>query len=181
MLRLRRNPTIRLAHSAHEATRPLFRVIKRLLTILLIISILVGGGFAVFLWYMDKNSTTPKQAAMVEEVETTATPKPKVNQFKQIGVAIQYITPNVAPGGSMTYTVHTNAEAICTLEVIYDTSETEMKFDDSNLESKTADENGVASWKWTVPPTAPQGKAEADASCANKKTWAHVVGDFVVK
>lgn len=181
MLKISKSPTRELVGGRSNRFATVMRKIRKTAVFLILIVILGGGAAFGYIWFMGLNSKPVVQQAVAQNVQAQEEAPKKVNQYKTIGVAIQYIDREITAGDTMSFSVHTNREATCTLEVLYDSGNSDMEFNDAGLKPKVSDEYGAVTWKWTVPATAPKGEASADATCANKKNWAHVVGDFIVK
>ena len=91
-----------------------------------------------------------------------------------VAASVQMITSPLEPGMNAMISVKTNAEAKCTIKVVYDKTAST----DSGLVEKIADDYGMVSWTWTVEPTAPLGSWPVWVTCANEKNSAAVKADL---
>jgi hypothetical protein len=153
-------------------------VIKTLVSTVVLLVLLVGGGVA-YTWYSGKNGpdVQPEEPEPVATSQSPFSKPPKVSPKARVGLSIQFLTSPVRPGENASINVKTNPLADCEITVEYD----EKKSKDSGLKPKAADEYGIVDWTWTVDETAPKGKWPVEVTCANKKNWGKVIGDLVVK
>lgn len=141
--------------------------------------ILTLGAGAGYTWYMGQQPLPPVAevvpVAEVSEPVSAAkhmTPDPNA----KASAAIEMLTSPVAPGMNASVNVKTNANAECTISVVYDKTASK----DSGLSSKTADEFGIVDWTWTVESTVPYGTWPVKITCTIDKKSAVVQGDLVV-
>jgi hypothetical protein len=156
-------------HTTKKTIKNTFRTI----TILLLLSIIVGIGYT---WFMGQTTTAP-----VAKVEVPTTTRPGVKQVAiadnvPVGVSVQLLTTPVAPGSNASITIKTLPIVNCTISVVYD----KIASKDSGLTSKVSDEYGSITWAWTVEPTVPTGKWPVTVTCAKGKKSGVVIGDLVV-
>lgn len=145
------------------------RKLTVLCVILLVPAVLAGAGY---LWLMHEFHKTPSATYM--EVKSKA---PTQVANARLDVWVQSFTTPVMPGKSASMTVKTGANAHCTIEVIYDKG----KSTDPALTQKLADEEGIASWTWTVPAATPEGQWPVRVTCVNSlKKSSTVRGDLEV-
>lgn len=150
---------------------------RRLMTMSLTLLLLTGSGGVAYTWYMgQQKSAAASQPAPVYKARTVIKP-PKIASDAPLGVSVQTFTPEAKPGENASVSIRTNPEATCSVTVKYG----ETLAVDSGLAPKAADEYGLASWSWTIAPTAQNGKAPVTVTCSNKKHSAVVVTDVLVK
>jgi hypothetical protein len=142
--------------------------------ILVLLAIVVGVGYT---WYMGRHKT-----ALANDPTPSRTIRPvlkplKVSSIAPVGVSTQMITSPIKAGDNASITIKTNPEADCTIVAKYNN----VPAQDSGLVAKSADEYGVASWAWTVAPSAPKGTWPVEVTCKNKKNSAVVKADLVVQ
>lgn len=138
------------------------------------------GGGAGYTWYMGQQPLPPsvaEEAPAPEIAEPVSAAKHMTpNPNAKASAAIEMLTSPVTPGMNASVNVKTNANADCTVSVIYD----KITSKDSGLAPKTADEFGIISWTWTVDSTAPYGTWPVKVTCTINKQSAVVQGDLVV-
>lgn len=150
--------------------------IRRTISGVLVLALLLGAAGAGYTWYMGEQKTaafvaeTPVPSRRVEMKPTAQDPNANV------GVSVQTLSSPVQPGQNASISVRTNQLANCTILVKYG----EVTATDSGLAKKAADEYGTISWSWTVPANAPLGKAPVKVDCANKSKSGSVTGDLII-
>jgi hypothetical protein len=150
--------------------------IRRMTTGLLVLCLLAMATGIGYTWYMGRHKTAlADQPAPAKSVRPVFRPL-KVASDAPIGVATQTFTSDVKRGDNASISVRTNPEADCIISVKYGS----ILAQDSGLVGKKADEFGVASWAWTISPSAPKGAWPVQVSCKNKKNSAVVIVNLVV-
>lgn len=174
MLEIKKKPHQKVIHHGSKL-RPLLHALRRVVTGVLVIGlILTAIGFA-YTWYNSKYGEEPK-------VTATLKPKPKPRERVKpsptgpVNASVQSLTTPIMPGSNASITVHTNADANCTITVEYN----KVASKDSGLIPKKADDMGLVTWGWTVPANTPVGKWPVKVTCANLKKSGMVIGDLVV-
>jgi hypothetical protein len=153
-------------------------VYKTLLSIVVILVVLVGGGVG-YTWYMGRSNAyvePPAPEPVANPVEALTTPR-EPRPDAPFGASVQTITSPVEPGDNADISIKTRPKADCEIVVEYD----EVKSEDSGLVPKKADEYGIVSWTWTVDDTAPKGKWPVGVTCVYGKKSAFVRGDLRVQ
>lgn len=150
----------------------------KITVVVLVITLLLIGAALLYAWYSSQHDGGAKSTS------ATTKPVPKLASHHkpapdaQIGVATQFITNPVTPGDNASMSIHTNADARCTITVMYD----KTTATDSGLMPKAADDYGLAEWSWTVPAATPLTKnGSVDVWCANAKYNAHVMETLVIQ
>jgi hypothetical protein len=153
-------------------------VYKTILSIVVLLMVLVGGGVA-YTWYVGNN----------DAYETPAGPEPAANPVEALtkpreiapdakfGASVQFITSPVEPGKNSSISIKTRPEAECEIVVEYD----EVKSEDSGLVPKKADEYGIVGWTWTVEDYQPVGKWPVEVTCAYGEQSAFVRSELRVE
>jgi hypothetical protein len=144
--------------------------------ILLVLAVGAGVGYT---WYTSQHAQE-NTLAFQEPTQATGGPQ-KVTHVKpasdaKVGASVQSITSPVVPGMNASIMVKTNADANCTITVVYDKTPSK----DSGLTKKKADEYGLVEWTWTVESTVPLGNWPVKVVCANAKNSAMVQNDLRV-
>lgn len=144
------------------------------IVLLLVVTAVAGIGYT---WYMSEYGNEENQAIQ-QPAEASGgmqvSKRPKISDTATLGVSVQSITSPVTPGSNASFTVKTNPEAMCSVEVVYN----DVPVKDSGLVAKKADEYGIVEWTWTVAGNAPVGNWPVKATCANKKNSAVVENDL---
>lgn len=170
---LRRSPTPQRRAAAERRKESL----RRTMTVTIVLAFVLMAGGAGYTWYMGEQKTaaiTPEEPVPSRRIDI----KPvKQDPNANVGVSVQMLSSPVQPGQNASISVRTNQLANCTIAVKYG----EVLSTDSGLTKKTADDYGTVSWSWTVPATAPEGKAAVKVDCANKSKSGSVTGDLIVK
>ena len=142
--------------------------------VLLLVFLAAGVAYT---WYMGKNNVAVEEEPLVSVDTNLPLIVPSIPAADAtIGVSVQMLTSPIAPGSNATIAIKTNAKASCKITVFYNN----IASTDSGLYEKIADEYGVASWTWTVEPSAPVGKWPVTVTCANEAKSAVVIGDLVI-
>lgn len=159
-------------------SKSFWRTLRNITLFVVIVLALLIGAAVAYAWYTGKHAGG--DIAVTETIKSKpALKKPiKPKPDAQIGVATQYVTNPVAPGENASISIHTNADAKCTITVDYD--KTVAK--DSGLKPKVADDYGLVEWSWTIPENAPLGKkTTVDVRCANEKKNARKLEHLVIE
>jgi hypothetical protein len=139
----------------------------------------IAAAGAAHVWYSG-NQPVSSPAPVVTQPDVS-------NQIKHIqpaantpiGVSVQNLSSPVKAGAKADVAIRTLPQAKCTITVSYDKEKTPIKA--AGLVPKTADDFGMASWQWTVDPTAPAGKWPVTVICKKTKRSAVVTADLTVK
>lgn len=174
MLEIKQKPHHRVVRSSKKLS-PLFRALQKLMITCLILGVILVGAGMAYSWYNSKYGGSEVAVATLKKPTPSRQPT-KPSQTGQIGASLQSISSPIAPGDNASITVHTNADANCTIAVVYN----KVPAKDSGLAPKKADELGLVTWGWTVPATTPVGKWPVTVTCANLKKSGVVSGDLVV-
>jgi hypothetical protein len=162
----------------HQVVRhgsPILRRIRATFVAFAMLALVFLGAAWAYAWYSGSNSQEVKVAAV-------PTPKPKQqgpnkpSPTQAVNAAVQSLTTPIMPGENASITVHTNADANCTILVEYN----KVAAKDSGLVPKKADDYGLVSWGWTVPKGTPLGKWPVTVTCANLKKSGVVIGNLEV-
>lgn len=158
-----------------------FRLARNLVLSVVVLAVLVAGAGAAYTWYMGGGPSSATPVAAVEPVATAAPQAVKRHlpaADAPASASIQQLSSPVAPGGTATLTARSNRTAVCAIKVQY--SDKQMAVDAALVE-KSTDEFGMADWQWTLPKTAPKGKATVTVTCSlDEKRSAVVTGDLEI-
>lgn len=159
------------------------RTLRNVILAMVVIGLLIGGMFVVYLWLnKPKVVTTAGPAAVSQssprQIKTT---KPPANV--PIGSSIQSISSPIAPGSNASLTLRTTESAVCSIKVVYiDKTMHEIdRVSDSGLGDKTADDFGMVVWTWTMPAHAAIATWQADMTCVRGDKSTRSVGEIVVQ
>lgn len=142
---------------------------------MLVIVFVVAG--ALYTWVMGKNAKPDTSPPPVVSRPRTL-PKPREpDPNAPVGVAIQTLSSPIKPGENAVLGIHTTPTASCVLTVAYN----KVPAKDSGIVDKVADEYGIVSWSWALPPNTPPGKWPVDVTCSYGKHSGYVHGDIEVK
>lgn len=154
------------------------KTLKRTLISIGVLLLLAGAAGAGYVWYSGQQG--PAVAA------DAAPPTPAPSHAAPVATrqapdavmqaSVQSIDSPVTPGQNVTLMVRTNTYAKCTISVVYDKTPSK----DSGLTTKTAGDDGMVSWTWTVDSTAPFGTWPVKVNCANDKNKAFVQADLTI-
>jgi hypothetical protein len=154
------------------------KTLKRTLISIGVLLVLAAAAGAGYVWYSGQQGpavaadTAPQAPATSHAVPVATRQAPDA----VIGASVQSIDSPVMRGQNVTLTVRTNTYAKCTISVIYDKTPSK----DSGLTTKTAGDDGMVSWTWTVDTTAAFGTWPAKVTCANDKHSSVVQADLTV-
>lgn len=163
--------------SSRVKTKALTTLKRTLISIGVLLAVAVGAGSG-YVWY------SGQQQPVVSVATATPTPAaahtgPTVARQAPDAVmqaTVQTIDSPVMPGQNVTLTVRTNTYAKCTISVTYD----KVPAKDSGLMAKTAGDDGMVSWTWTVDMAAALGTWPVKVVCANEKYTAMVQADLTI-
>lgn len=170
--------TPRLSHKARVARRVKVGTVS-------IVSVVgaVGGLLFVLVWVQKPHA--------VPQLATSALAQPKMPDLTShaagpnvpIGSSVQALSSPVAPGSNAYVTLRTTEGAVCSIKVVHlDPYQKELaRVADSGLADKTADDYGMVTWTWTMPPTAAIATWRADMYCKRGNKSTHSIGDIVVQ
>ena len=179
MLRMRKSLGGQLAYKGRGAINPVARKLRRLSIMITLLLLIIVGIAVAYIWFIGQNSEPP--TAVELRTEPKKINKPNMSPTIRVGVALQFITDVVEPGGLARFDVHTNGDANCTIDVVYGIEGVGVKANDpAALGINRADEYGATSWEWIVPADAPLGNAEARVLCSNSKYSGMLAGNFTV-
>lgn len=158
-----------------------FRLARNIVLSVVVLAVFVAGAGVAYTWYMGGGLSGATPVATVEPVATATTQAPKRHlpaADAPASASIQQLSSPVAPGGTASLTVRSNRTAVCVVTVQYSDKQVRT---DAALVEKSTDEFGIADWQWTVPKTAPKGKASVTATCSlDAKRSAVVSGDLEI-
>lgn len=179
----KRYPTLRIKHASHTLPQRTFKKeqrklsLRRLLSTTLVLCIVTIAGGIGYTWYMGAQKATHADQAAVKPMKRLVIKPLKIASTAPIGVATQMVSSPVKSGDNASITVKTNPAADCSISVTYN----DIPAHDSGLIAKPADEFGLASWSWTVAPSAPKGTWPVWVTCKNKKNTAVVKADLGIQ
>jgi hypothetical protein len=177
----KRYPVPRRKTAHHKLPQQVYRreqrqqSIRRMTTTVLVLGLLSIAGGVGYTWYAGQQKTNSSEPLPAHSIQPVFKPH-KVASNAPLGVATQTATTNAKPGDNASISVRTNPAAECSITVKYNN----VLAQDSGLVPKVADEFGLASWAWTVAPSAPKGTWPVAVTCKNKKNSAVVIVNLVV-
>ena len=154
------------------------KTLKRTLITIGVLLVLAGAAGAGYVWYSGQQGPAVAADTTIPAPAPSHAPPVAARQAPDavIGASVQSIDSPVMRGQNVTLTVRTNTYAKCTISVIYDKTPSK----DSGLIAKTAGDDGMVSWTWTVDATAAFGTWPVKVTCANDKHTAVVQADLTV-
>lgn len=165
-----------VGHKLHakEHRYHLFGVVVISTIVLIILTALVGLGFA---WYLGQVQPPPKIETPSAAELPKEQPKPVIPKNKPVGVAIQTVSSPVSHGDVASLSIHTSPLVTCSVVLEYNDKPVKV----AGLEPQEADEFGIASWTWGIDESVPYGKWPMTITCKNKKYSGVAVAELQVK
>jgi hypothetical protein len=154
------------------------KLIRNAAISMLVLLILVVGAGVAYTWYMGQtdieNTSAVAEPVEYEPVKVVEPPKPAPNA--KVGASVQTLTSPVKPGDNTSLTVKSTPGASCVITVVYDKTPST----DSGLKPQVADGFGIATWAWTVEPSAPLGTWPMKVTCTYLEQSAVVQADLSI-